>query len=103
MTYVIAVEWTARVGEEDEVARCARALIAPTRREPGNLMYQPHRDPTDPRVIYIYEQYVDESQAGEACCSAGSARTGPAREQEGVSDISERLSVRGVSHARLST
>src|SRR4051794_36121117 len=43
------------------------------------------------------------SQAGEACCSAGSARTGPAREQEGVSDISERLSVRGVSHARLST
>lgn len=61
MTYVIAVKWIARAGEEDEVARCAQALIEPTRREPGNLMYQPHRDPTDPRVVYIYEQYVDEA------------------------------------------
>jgi (4S)-4-hydroxy-5-phosphonooxypentane-2,3-dione isomerase len=37
MTYVIAVKWIARPGEEDEVARCARALIEPTRREPGHL------------------------------------------------------------------
>jgi quinol monooxygenase YgiN len=61
MPYVVAVKWIARAGEEEEVARCARALIEPTRREPGNLMYQAHRDPADPRVIYIYEQYVDEA------------------------------------------
>jgi quinol monooxygenase YgiN len=61
MTYVVAVKWIARPGEEDEVARCLRALAGPSRAEAGVLVYRPHRDPADPRVFYLYEEYVDEA------------------------------------------
>lgn len=61
MAYVVAAKWTAKAGEEDAVAAAIEQLIEPSRREPGNLMYLPHRDPTDPRVFFLYEQYVDEA------------------------------------------
>jgi quinol monooxygenase YgiN len=60
MPYALAVKWTARAGEEDAVAAALQRLVEPSRAEPGNLAYEPHRDPGDPRVFFIYEQYVDE-------------------------------------------
>jgi quinol monooxygenase YgiN len=63
VAYAVIVRWVARPGEEAEVERCLRALIGPSRDEPGNLVYQPHRDLDDPRVFHIYEQYVDEASA----------------------------------------
>ena len=30
-----------------------------SRAEPGNLFYQCHRDPENPRVFFFYEQYAD--------------------------------------------
>jgi quinol monooxygenase YgiN len=63
MTYAVIVRWVARPGEEADVERCLRALIEPSRNEPGNLAYQPHRDPENPRVFHIYEHYVDERAA----------------------------------------
>jgi quinol monooxygenase YgiN len=61
MAYVVAAKWIARPGEEEEVARCVREMTAPSRSEPGNLLYQAHRDPANPRVFFLYEQYVDEA------------------------------------------
>jgi quinol monooxygenase YgiN len=61
MAYVVLAKWIARPGEEEAVAAAIDALIEPSRAEPGMLVYQPHRDPADPRVFLLYEQYVDEA------------------------------------------
>jgi quinol monooxygenase YgiN len=60
MAYVVLARWVAKPGEEAAVAAAIDALIEPSRAEPGNLMYQPHRNPSDPRVFLLYEQYADE-------------------------------------------
>ena len=61
MAYTVAVTWTAKPGEEEEVARCLSALVEPSRAEEGVLVYIPNRDPEDPAKFFIYEQYVDEA------------------------------------------
>jgi quinol monooxygenase YgiN len=61
VAYVVLAKWIARAGEEEAVAAAIGALIAPSRAEPGNLLYQAHRDPSDPRVFLLYEQYVDQA------------------------------------------
>jgi quinol monooxygenase YgiN len=60
MAYVVIAKWTAKEGEEDAVAGVLARLTEFSRAEPGNLVYQCHRDPEDARVFVIYEQYVDE-------------------------------------------
>jgi quinol monooxygenase YgiN len=60
MAFVVVAKWTAKPGEEEAVAAAVQRLIEPSRAEPGNLLYQPHRDPANPRVFYFYEQYADE-------------------------------------------
>ena len=61
MAYTVAVTWTAKPGEEEEVARCLSALVEPSRAEEGVIVYIPNRDPEDPAKFFIYEQYVDEA------------------------------------------
>ncbi|MGH2873146.1 MAG: putative quinol monooxygenase [Solirubrobacteraceae bacterium] len=61
MAFVIIARWVARPGEEETVATAIDALIEPSRAEPGNLAYEPHRDPADPCVFLLYERYVDEA------------------------------------------
>ena len=61
MAYVLTAKWTAREGEEESVLAAIRQLAGPTRAEEGCLLWQPHRDPDDPRVFFFYEQYVDAS------------------------------------------
>lgn len=58
MAYVVTARWTAKEGEEGRVWAACMQLVEPSRGEPGNLMYQPHRDPENPRVVFFYEQYV---------------------------------------------
>jgi quinol monooxygenase YgiN len=60
VAYVVIARWVANQGEQDAVAAAIEALTEPSRAEPGNLVYQPHRDPQDPHVFLIYEQYADE-------------------------------------------
>jgi quinol monooxygenase YgiN len=60
MAYVVSALWTAKQGEEDRIARICEEMTAPSRGEPGNLFYQAHRSTEDPRLFYLYEQYVDE-------------------------------------------
>jgi len=61
MAFVVLARWVAQPGEEEAVAAAIEALIEPSRAEPGNLGYEPHRDPADPRVFLLYERYVDEA------------------------------------------
>lgn len=61
MSYVVAAVWTAKEGNSDAVAAAIAELIAPSRAEPGNLVYEPHRDPADPDVFFFYERYVDQA------------------------------------------
>jgi autoinducer 2-degrading protein len=61
LAYVVIARWTARPGEEEAVAAAIDALIEPSRAEPGMIVYQPHRDPSDPRIFVLYEQYIDEA------------------------------------------
>ena len=60
MTYVLTAKWTARADEVPAVEAALRRLIPASRAEPGNLVYQCHRDPDDPRVFFLYEVYEDE-------------------------------------------
>lgn len=59
MAYVVSAKWTAKQGEEEKVAEAIRKLAGPSRKEPGMLLYQPHRDPENPNVFFFYEQYAD--------------------------------------------
>src|SRR4051812_40903547 len=61
MSFVVTAVWTALDGEEDKVAEALAQLVGPSRNEPGNVLYQPHRDPADPRRFFFYEQYVDQA------------------------------------------
>jgi quinol monooxygenase YgiN len=59
MAFVLIAKFTVREGEEERVLQLAEELVAKTREEPGNILYIPHRDPEDPRVLLVYEQYRD--------------------------------------------
>ena len=60
MPYVLIARMKTRDGEQDRAAELIEELTAASRTEPGNIFYIPHRDPEDPRVFVLYEQYADE-------------------------------------------
>jgi quinol monooxygenase YgiN len=60
MAYVVSALWRAKEGEEERIVRVIKEMTEPSRAEPGNVFYQAHRSPEDPRLFYLYEQYVDE-------------------------------------------
>ena len=60
MAYVVCAKWTAKDGEADNVEAAVLEMVGPSRKEPGIIQYQPHRDPENPNVFFFYEQYVDE-------------------------------------------
>jgi quinol monooxygenase YgiN len=59
MAYVVTALWTAQEGQEDTIADVIATMTPLSRQEPGCLFYQAHRSPDDPRVFFLYEQYVD--------------------------------------------
>ncbi len=61
MAYVVSALWRADEGEEERIAGLIEEMTEPSRAEPGNLFYQAHRSAEDPRLFYLYEQYVDEA------------------------------------------
>ena len=61
MPYVVAATYRCKEGEEEAVREILEAMAPLSRQEPGCLFYQAHRSPDDPRVFFLYEQYVDES------------------------------------------
>jgi quinol monooxygenase YgiN len=61
MAFVLVARMTAREGEQDRAAELIDKLAAGSRAEAGNVHYIPHRDPENPRVFMIYEQYWDKA------------------------------------------
>jgi quinol monooxygenase YgiN len=57
---VLGVRWVARAGREERIADVLRRLTAPSRAEPGCVQYEPHRDPDDPLVFFLFEKWADE-------------------------------------------
>jgi quinol monooxygenase YgiN len=48
-------------GHEEELASHLLALVEPTRKEPGCLVYELHRDPTDAGKFMFYERFVNQA------------------------------------------
>jgi quinol monooxygenase YgiN len=61
MAFALVVRMTAREGEEERAAQIIPRLVAASAAEPGNVHYLAHRDPEDPRVFLMYEQYRDKA------------------------------------------
>ena len=61
MAYVVSAKWRAKEGKEDRLLAVIQEMTAPSRAEPGNVFYQAQRSIEDPRLFYLYEQYVDEA------------------------------------------
>ena len=59
MAYVVCAKWTAKEGKEDRLAAICEEMTEPSRAAPGNRYYQAHRDPENPRLFFLYEQYED--------------------------------------------
>ena len=61
MAYVVSAIWRAKEGKADRLLEVIREMTPPSRAEQGNLFYQAQRSVEDPRLFYLYEQYVDEA------------------------------------------
>ncbi len=61
MAFVLAVNWTAKAGNESEIEDILRKLGELSRAGPGVVTYTTHVDPNNPREFFIYEKYHDES------------------------------------------
>ena len=58
--YVVAADYYAMEGKDDEIAGVLRKMIPLSRAEPGCRLYMVNRSPEDPRKFLLYEQYVNE-------------------------------------------
>jgi quinol monooxygenase YgiN len=47
--------------DREEVSELLRALAEESRREPGCVVYVPHRIEGEPDTVLIYEQYADRA------------------------------------------
>jgi len=54
--FVVSITIEAKDGEADAVAALLGGLVAPTLAEPDI----PYRSPTDPKLFFIYELYLNE-------------------------------------------
>jgi quinol monooxygenase YgiN len=61
MAFVLVARMTTHDGEQDHAAELIAKLAAASSAEPGNVHYITHRDPENPRVFMIYEQYRDKA------------------------------------------
>lgn len=61
MTHVVAVTWRAEPGNEDRIAEIIGIVGPLSNAEPGCVIYRAHRSLDDPRVFFLYEEYVDEA------------------------------------------
>ena len=61
MANVVAARWRAKEGCEDRLAPVIAELIPLSCLEPGCPFYQANCSIEDPRLSFIYEQYVDEA------------------------------------------
>jgi quinol monooxygenase YgiN len=61
MELFIFARFHARPGREDVVADALRAVLAPSREEPGYLSIHAFRSVREPPVFYIHSRWLDEA------------------------------------------
>jgi quinol monooxygenase YgiN len=61
MAFVLVARMSTREGEQDRAAELIHKLADASSAEPGNIHYIAHRDPENPGVFMIYEQYRDKA------------------------------------------
>ena len=62
---ILNVHMEAVTSREQDLERELRALLAPTRREPGCLAYELHRDPEHPGKFMFYEKFKNQAALDE--------------------------------------
>lgn len=58
---VLNVHFEAVPGREDDLLRELSALVEPTRKEAGCLVYELHVDPESPGKLMFYEKFADQA------------------------------------------
>jgi quinol monooxygenase YgiN len=61
MAYVVLALWRAKEGQEETIRRVIEKMTPLSRQEPGCRYYQAQLSVDDPRLFFLYEQYVDEA------------------------------------------
>jgi autoinducer 2-degrading protein len=59
--YVVAAQYYAIEGKQDEIAKILQTMIPISRAEPGCVLYTVNRSIDDPRKFLLYEQYQDRA------------------------------------------
>jgi autoinducer 2-degrading protein len=59
--FVVAAQYYAQAGKDDEVAAVLREMTTISRAEPGCAFYAVNRSLDDPRKFLLYEQYRDRA------------------------------------------
>ena len=58
---IINAHIQAAAGHEEELGSELHALVAPSRKEPGVLVYELHFDPEDPGKFMFYEKFASQA------------------------------------------
>jgi quinol monooxygenase YgiN len=58
---VLNVHFEALPGRENDLLRELSALVEPTRKEAGCLVYELHVDPENPEKLMFYEKFADQA------------------------------------------
>jgi quinol monooxygenase YgiN len=58
---ILNVHTHAVAGREADLGSAFHSLIAPSRQEPGCLVYELHVDPEDPGKFMFYEKFKDQA------------------------------------------
>ena len=59
--YVVAAQYYAKEGKDNEIAAILKKMIPISRAESGCALYTVNRSFDDPRKFLLYEQYYDKS------------------------------------------
>jgi quinol monooxygenase YgiN len=66
---ILNVHIEAVPGHEESLAGQLLALVAPTRKETGCLVYELHRDPQNPGKFMFYERFASQAALDEHLAS----------------------------------
>ncbi|HTZ57869.1 MAG TPA: putative quinol monooxygenase [Acidobacteriaceae bacterium] len=58
---ILNVHFQAAPGHEKELGAQLHSLVAPTRAEPGCMVYELHFDPEDPAKFMFYEKFASQA------------------------------------------
>jgi quinol monooxygenase YgiN len=61
MPVILYAEFTAKAGSEAEVETLISGRAEKVRREPGNTEFTVYRERDNPRLFFVFEQYLDEA------------------------------------------